>query len=67
MLYGNVVKGSQYPLHNKLRNHNILLDVTHDLQELIVDYSRCQFICEPRKSHPKEITFKEKIDKLVIL
>ena len=66
-MYGNVEKGSQYPFYNKLGNHDILLDVTHDLRELIVDYSRYQFIYEPKKSHLKEITFKDKMDKLVIL
>ena len=67
ILYDNVIKSSQYSLHNKLGNHDILLDVTHDLRELIVDYSCCQFICEPRKSHPKRNYFHRKDEKLVIL
>ena len=54
VLHDIVVKSSHYLLHNKLDNHDILLDVTHDLRELIIDYSRYQFNYEPRKSQPNK-------------
>ena len=66
VLYGNIVKGSQYLFYNKLGNHDILLNITHDLRELIVDYSCCQFICQPKKSHLKEITLNDYIANIII-